>query len=83
MALQCNYDLRGNKFLVRRVKLVMSFLHSKIWEILPNEIKNADTLQIFKTKTKKWVPVECPCRLCKIYLPQVGIYLANRNHRLK
>ena len=76
---QCNYELRGNNFLERRrVKSVrygtesISSLAPKIWEILPNEIKDSDTLQIFKAKIKKWVPVECPCRLCKIYLPQTG-----------
>ena len=75
---QCNYELRGNNFLERRrVKSVrygtesISSLAPKIWEILPNEIKDSDTLQISKAKTKKWVPVECLCRLCKIYLPQV------------
>ena len=75
---QCNYDLRGNNFLERRrVKSVrygtgsISFLAPKTWEILPNEIKDSDTLQIFKAKMKKWVPVEYPCRLCKIYLPKV------------
>ena len=69
--LQCNYDLRGNNFLERRrVKSVIygtesiSSLTPKIWEILPNEIKDSDTLQIFKAKIKKWVLVECPCRLC-------------------
>ena len=76
---ECIYELRGNNFLERRrVKSVrygtesISSLAPKIWEILPNEIKDSDTLQIFKAKIKKWVPVECPCRLCKIYLPQVG-----------
>ena len=76
---QSNYELHGNNFLERRrVKSVrygtesISSLAPKIWEILPNEIKDSDTLQIFKAKIKKWVPVECPCRLCKIYLPQVG-----------
>ena len=76
---QSNYELRGNKFLERRrVKSVrygtesISSLAPKIWEILPNEIKDSDTLQIFKAKIKKWVPAEWPCRLCKIYLPQVG-----------
>ena len=75
---QCNYELRGNNFLVRRrVKSVrygtesISSLAPKIWKSLPNEIKDSGTLQIFKAKTKKWVPVECPCRLCKICLLQV------------
>ena len=76
---QCNYELRGNNVLERgRVKSVrcgtkpISSLAPKIWEILPNEMKDSDILQIFKAKIKNWVSVECPCRLCKIYLPQVG-----------
>ena len=80
---QCNYELRGNNFLERRrVKSVrygtkfISSLAPKIWKILPNEIKDSDILQTFKMKLKKWVPAECPCRLCKIYPPQVGfIYI--------
>ena len=57
MQRQCNYDLRGNTFLERRrVKSVrygtesISSLAPKIWEILPNEIKDSDTPQIFKAK---------------------------------
>ena len=57
---QCSYELRGNNFLERRrVKSVsygtesISSLAPKIWEILPNEIIDSDTLQIFKAKIKK------------------------------
>ena len=75
---QCNYELRENNFLERRVKSVRygtkstSSLSPKIWQILLNEIKDSHTLQIFKTKIKNSVPVECPCKLYKISLPQVG-----------
>ena len=48
---QCNYELRGNNFLKRqRVKSErygtesVSSLAPKIWEILPNKIKDSDTL---------------------------------------
>ena len=72
---QCSYELRGVRRTDKSVRYgteSISSLAPKIWEILPNEIKDSDTLQIFKAKIKKWVPVECPCRLCKIYLSQVG-----------
>ena len=49
----------------------ISFLAPKIWEILSNEIKDSETLQLFKAKIKRWDAVDCPCRLCKIYLPQL------------
>ena len=32
----------------------------KIWAMIP------------KAKLKKWVPHECPCRLCKSFIPQLG-----------
>ena len=50
----------------------ISSLVPKTWEILPNEIKVSDALQVFKAKIKMWVPVERPYRLYKTYLPQVG-----------
>ena len=74
-----NYSLRGNNVLTRRrVNSVrygtetVSFLAPKIWDILPKDIKDSESLDIFKRKIKKWIPSECPCRLCKTYVPQVG-----------
>ena len=50
----------------------ISFLGPKIWSILPNEIKESESLIEFKNKIKKWKPKECPCRLCKTYISGVG-----------
>ena len=50
----------------------ISFLGPKIWSIIPEEIKNSSTLIEFKSKIKKWKPINCPCRLCKIYISGVG-----------
>ena len=41
---------------------------AKIWNKIPNEIKEACSLTVFKSKIKKWVPEGCPCRLCKTYV---------------
>ena len=74
-----NYSLRGNNVLTRRkVNSVrygtetVSLLAPKIWDILPKDIKDSESLDMFKSKIKKWIPSECPCRLCKAYVPQVG-----------
>ena len=48
------------------------FLGPKIWAIVPDGIKECDTLQLFKKKIKDWKPIGCPCRICKIYLDKVG-----------
>ena len=86
MPRQCNYDLRGNNFLERRVKSVrygtesISSLAPKIWEILLTEIKDFDTLQIFKAKIKK-ASSRMPLQTMQNLSASNRIYLGNRNHR--
>ena len=50
----------------------ISYLGPKIWDILPNEIKEKETLEAFKVAIKKWKPENCPCRLCKCFIAGVG-----------
>ena len=51
---------------------LVHILGPKIWNLVPNNIKDSETLNIFKSKIKMWVPEKCPCRLCKTYIPGVG-----------
>ena len=63
---------------VRNIKTVryelqtISYIAPKIWDLLLKEMKQVTTLNEFKTKIKIWNLENCPCRLCTIYLPQVG-----------
>ena len=73
------YNLRRrNPFHIRRVNSVyngtesLSFLGPKIWNLVPEEIKTSETVDIFKNKIKKWIPENCPCRLCRVYIQNVG-----------
>ena len=73
------YDLRNNNsFKRRRVNSVwhgtelVSYLVPNLWDLVPNEIKESNSLSAFKFKIKRWIPEECPCRICKIYPGQVG-----------
>ena len=34
---------------------------NKIWPILPEELTNASSLQVFKNKLKEWKLTNCPC----------------------
>ena len=44
-----------------------------LWAKLSSEYKNSTSLSEFKTKIKNWKDDEiCPCRLCKVYLPNIG-----------
>ena len=49
----------------------LSVLGLKIWDLVPVELKQSETLYSFKVKIKNWVLFECPCRICKTYI-QVG-----------
>ena len=51
---------------------IISFLGNRLWPTLPNIIKQASTIPIFKRHIKCWKGENCNCRLCKIYIPQVG-----------
>ena len=48
------------------------YLGPKIWENIPANTKEVDTIESFKSGIKKWKPESCPCRLCKMYLQQIG-----------
>ena len=52
----------------------ISYLGPKIWDIVPIELKNAQCLNSFKKSIRKWIPNNCPCRLCKRYVDGVGFY---------
>ena len=49
-----------------------SYIGPKILEQIPAEIKNKDSLDGFKKEIKKWKPSECPCRICKAFVPNLG-----------
>ena len=48
------------------------FLGPRIWEIGEGYIKKCNSLEEFKLKTKLWIPENCPYRLCRRFLSQVG-----------
>ena len=51
------------------------FLGPKIWELLPNNIKDSENLNIFKSSSKSWKPENCPCLLCRLYIADIGYIL--------
>ena len=51
---------------------LVRYLGPKIWDMVPNNIKNCSSLNKFKNSIKSWKPNKCPCRLCKKYIAQVG-----------
>ena len=47
-------------------------LDPKIWDLVPVELKQSKGLDSFQLKIKNCVPFECPRRLSKTYMQQVG-----------
>ena len=73
-----NYNLRSGTHLASRNmrttlfgKEMVSDSGAKIWPLLPEELKNPSSLQVFKNKLKEWKPTSCPCWLCKTCIQQL------------
>ena len=74
-----NYNLRINSdFAMVNVRSVfhgsdsMSHLGPKIWDIVPLELKELTRVVALKRGIKEWKPKNCPCKLCKKYVPNLG-----------
>ena len=50
----------------------LSYLGPRIWELLPDSLKNASNLTTFKNQIKKWAPEKFPCRICRRYVQGIG-----------
>ena len=50
----------------------LSFLGAKIWDMIPSDTKNSSSVPLFKVKIRKRIPHNRPCRLCKLFVPQLG-----------
>ena len=47
-------------------------LGAKLCNMVSENIKSSESLNIFKSKIKHWTPNHCPRSICKIYIGQVG-----------
>ena len=69
----------NSSFLKPRVNSVYYGEHSIrkfgpiVWDtMVPRDLKESLSLETFKRKIKDWVPENCPCRLCKTFIPELG-----------
>ena len=70
------YNLRQvsefSRPIVKTMVLKIYYLGPKIWDMLPENLRNMENLETFKKEIKIWEPNNCPCRLCKVYIEGVG-----------
>ena len=50
----------------------ISYLGTKIWDMLPEKRKNIENLEHFKKEIKTWKLDNCLCSQCKVYIESVG-----------
>ena len=74
-----HYNLRQNsKFSRPRINTVyhetesMSNLGAKIWNLVPRNLKEISDLDKFKRAIKQGKSEDRPCRLCKVFVENVG-----------
>ena len=59
----CFYDLK-----------TLSYCTPKLWTLFPGEIKLKNTITLSKSDVKQWICSKCPCRLCKVFVLNLGLY---------
>ena len=76
---QPEYNLRNKThFATRSIRTVyygdnsLRYQGPKLWEIMRSDIKGTESVEVFKNRIENWIPENCPCRLCKTYIHQVG-----------
>ena len=45
---------------------------NKLWNLLPENLKSSPSLTLFKNEIKLWQCFNCPCNICKSYVPNLG-----------
>ena len=64
-----------NRFNPKTTRYGLETLRSfgpKVWDMVPSDINHSVSISLFKEKIKSWIPSECPCKLCKRFIPGVG-----------
>ena len=73
------YDLCNNdEFFQPRVRSVnngtesVRFKGPQLWQMLSPTIRNSQSLCQFKTKMQRWNGENCPCKLCRVFIPNLS-----------
>ena len=48
------------------------FYGSKVWNMIPSELRDMSSLEVFKNEIRKWEPIDCNCKLCQTYINNLG-----------
>ena len=45
---------------------------SKVWNMIPSELRDISNFEVFKSKIRQWEPIGCNCKLCQTYINSLG-----------
>ena len=76
---ECPYNLRNprtlackHKSTVRYVLDIIAFKGPQIWQDIPLEIRNSESLYLFKSNIKQMQSISCQCKICKTFIANLG-----------
>ena len=73
------YNLRNfQEFATKRKRTVkvdletLNYRSPQLWSVLPENVRQINSLLQFNESVRKWDSIDYLCRLCKLYLPNIG-----------
>ena len=73
------YNLRNPRILVSKHKSTIkygidtiAYKGSQIWQDIPLEVRNSESLSIFKSKIKQIHSLSCLCKICQPFIANLG-----------
>ena len=73
------YDLRNPRILASKHKStikyginIIAFRGPQIWQNIPLEIRNSESLSIFKSNIKQIQSLSCCCKICRSFIANLG-----------
>ena len=64
--------IRHRVFTMRHGLQTATYIGSDLWEALPSDIRNSETLSGFALNVKNLDSLNCKCRVCAYFVPGVG-----------
>ena len=78
----CPYDLRNPRILASKHKSTIkygintiAFKGPQIWQNIPLEIRNSESLSLFKSNIKQMQNLPCRCKICRSFIVNLGYIL--------
>ena len=75
----CPYDLRNPRILASKHKSTIkygintiAFRGPQIWQNIPLEIRNSESLSLFKSNIKQIQSLPCRCKICRSFIANLG-----------